>query len=1349
MAYAKVEYPYSGGPQVFSTAFGLGTLEPEYIVVLVAGSVDGLGDPIQYAHTYDPITGDVTVTDPIPSPYPATVKIARITPITQLYVDFEDGADVTKRNLSLSTQQVLMAVQELYDSFETAVNLTELAEEAIVEAQAARDIAVAAAAAAAASAVIADEAADSVAGFVAAAMRTTQAFPGNGTVGPYPLDFNPGATGEQIDVYYNAAWQALDDHYTIVEMVSAPSGYGIIFDETVLATSTIWVRYVLPVPADSTSQSALAYASRAELEAWELAGNTVAPNRVVDAGGDRYQRTPGLNLPALNNWSPANGVLNFTAAGSAASLATDFDGYFSQWLQDCSANNWLARMGTSADPYEVQQIDVPLPGDLRLDLSGSRIVGKTDWQQFSIAPGQTVFTITDWPYAANGTSAIVVAPDNSYVVVTDGSDYTIAGQVVTFGTAPEPSLTGYTLYIGQRSAAINFVSSTRSRLYVRGGWLDLSSRGYIETQASGSGWRLNGWGSTYWDGAPHVQNMGGRWFDDILDRRSDAAWVINDCHNTELHGISALGMCDATVYATGGGDGGSSADDGFGLKIIGGWSTRCNIDIKDTRQGASLQITGRTARDCKAGVTSGIVGAGIESARNYQVTNYMAFRTARRAFDIRDIARGSYIQARIEDWGRNPDGTEFLLNGVNDSNAAFFSNADLSQINLNISHRSQDVPVARPAIQFSGVCNGNTVTGTIADSDVGIAETGGDGGSEYANYYDTVMVDVDTKLNLSADTNSDYKLRVVATTAGVVTSATVWQNAPYKGRNLLSAALLAGYTPKGGLVLHAGRETYIGSIGAVDITDMPGVIPLGKVSPAHWAGDSGGAVNAYTAIMAADVFCRANDARILNIDGRYRTTSKLDLRARTIECPGAIVVDPTFVADGDRCVVIWGRNSSEGKGRGSVHIFVHGDAGGGVGTMALGQAKGTFDPATGTFPAGATLGDTFIVISGKVGRPGDAAGTLSGQAFLVNQRLVATVVAPSTTVFAGNWAVREEIAAVRVSGSALPFTDFRFEAEYVDTVLHAKGNTERGNFNVAGAFSGVVVHETSDGASTPDSNRMFVRSASCGISYMNSDTCVADVHVESQNQLVGYNIAPLWITAQRYTAIGGTVRTPRFGGVLVNQLDAASNCVDFRNLSFQFPQYASEWLMVMSSKRIIGRISAASPAAGAWIRQADGMDLDISVSTPAGGTVLTVGDHTLTVLNPALPVNPVRSYIRLSLVDANAAVNSIDVQRLYDSTIEYHGQARPIVSSAVANSLVRSAFVLPVSFVTTGVGGVAVDLKLSPCKFRGQATAAQFTAFTSRALGMQGETSDGIRGLIIYSGVGATAGWQKPSLVDL
>lgn len=116
MAFSENTFTYLGGAQVFDTNLALGVLEVSHITVTVDGVVDGFGDPIEYNFTYNDTTGEVTVLDALV--INQIVRVKRDTPIDMLVVDFDQNADVTKRNLSRSLKQALMSVQENADSRE-------------------------------------------------------------------------------------------------------------------------------------------------------------------------------------------------------------------------------------------------------------------------------------------------------------------------------------------------------------------------------------------------------------------------------------------------------------------------------------------------------------------------------------------------------------------------------------------------------------------------------------------------------------------------------------------------------------------------------------------------------------------------------------------------------------------------------------------------------------------------------------------------------------------------------------------------------------------------------------------------------------------------------------------------------------------------------------------------------------------------------------------------------------------------------------------------------------------------------------------------------------------------------
>lgn len=116
MAFSENTFVYLGAAQVFETNFALGVLDSSHLSVTVDGVVDVFGDPVQYDFSYNHSTGEVTVITPLV--INDVVRVKRNTPLATLITDFENGSDVTKRNLARGSKQTLMVVQEARDQRE-------------------------------------------------------------------------------------------------------------------------------------------------------------------------------------------------------------------------------------------------------------------------------------------------------------------------------------------------------------------------------------------------------------------------------------------------------------------------------------------------------------------------------------------------------------------------------------------------------------------------------------------------------------------------------------------------------------------------------------------------------------------------------------------------------------------------------------------------------------------------------------------------------------------------------------------------------------------------------------------------------------------------------------------------------------------------------------------------------------------------------------------------------------------------------------------------------------------------------------------------------------------------------
>ena len=128
MSLSFTEVEYLGGPQVFPTNFALGILEVDHIEVTSLTEVDGLGDPLVYAFTYNSSNADVTVSDTLA--INERIKIARVVPKEELYVNFETS-DITPRNVDNTVKQALMAVHEVVDQEEANRSIAQAASDKV------------------------------------------------------------------------------------------------------------------------------------------------------------------------------------------------------------------------------------------------------------------------------------------------------------------------------------------------------------------------------------------------------------------------------------------------------------------------------------------------------------------------------------------------------------------------------------------------------------------------------------------------------------------------------------------------------------------------------------------------------------------------------------------------------------------------------------------------------------------------------------------------------------------------------------------------------------------------------------------------------------------------------------------------------------------------------------------------------------------------------------------------------------------------------------------------------------------------------------------------------------------
>lgn len=127
MPYSKQTFAYTTGARTFTLALASGYDNESNISVYVVGEVTGGGDQIFRTFTFDS-EFVINVTDALDNP--SSVVVQRTVSPTVFSVDFEAGADVTKRNLQLAFRQQFFLMQEILDGRVDGVDIDQRAEDA-------------------------------------------------------------------------------------------------------------------------------------------------------------------------------------------------------------------------------------------------------------------------------------------------------------------------------------------------------------------------------------------------------------------------------------------------------------------------------------------------------------------------------------------------------------------------------------------------------------------------------------------------------------------------------------------------------------------------------------------------------------------------------------------------------------------------------------------------------------------------------------------------------------------------------------------------------------------------------------------------------------------------------------------------------------------------------------------------------------------------------------------------------------------------------------------------------------------------------------------------------------------
>jgi microcystin-dependent protein len=117
MGLSRLEYPYTGGDQVFAVNFALGYLDTDDVTAFVVGEFDGLGDQVTRAYTWDD-AGFIRLTADLPNP--CTVTLAREVSKDQLILDVAGTSAFTRATLVNGFKQLMMSMHEQLDATDVA-----------------------------------------------------------------------------------------------------------------------------------------------------------------------------------------------------------------------------------------------------------------------------------------------------------------------------------------------------------------------------------------------------------------------------------------------------------------------------------------------------------------------------------------------------------------------------------------------------------------------------------------------------------------------------------------------------------------------------------------------------------------------------------------------------------------------------------------------------------------------------------------------------------------------------------------------------------------------------------------------------------------------------------------------------------------------------------------------------------------------------------------------------------------------------------------------------------------------------------------------------------------------------
>lgn len=446
-----------------------------------------------------------------------------------------------------------------------------------------------------------------------------------------------------------------------------------------------------------------------------------------------------------------------------------------------------------------------------------------------------------------------------------------------------------------------------------------------------------------------------------------------------------------------------------------------------------------------------------------------------------------------------------------------------------------------------------------------------------------------------------------------------------------------------GQVLWAGGLAFMFDAAAGDpIPDMPGVVPVLACRPEHFRDNAQpGRTDMRDAIVLASRFAAHGDLPLV-LDDLYAVQTTVVLWASEIRGRGRIVPGPGFAPNGRQCIVYIGPAGNPDPALASINGLLRVDM-----ANVHGRNAGTFDPASGRFPAAAAAGDVFIACS---------AGHVDGLDFREYDRIRAETHRPPETRASG-WRRAEPLAAVVIEDIPTPHLDLDLEIWNADVGVRVAGNTERLRLRVSGYHvAQLACEERTRKRGSPDNNLWILGSSSCGQLFYSAGSCVSKIELsQCQASLRSYALPAIEKDSDRTLVVAGTPRKQMNGLLRVRGKTPGGAHVVFDGLHAEAPGAAADGgcITIGNGTTFTGMLSISHGDGGLVLAETAGGCLQYGVHQQNGGTVLQLGtgrtaasniDIRLTIAQPHHHERP------LVAIDSRQATNG---------AIHYAGHAFP------------------------------------------------------------------------------------------